>query len=225
MAQFARPNQDIATGSWTKSGGTYWWENIDEVTQNGDADYCACPNGGGILEVKLSSVSDPGVGTGHVLRLYAKSPGGGGAPEKLDINLYQGGTLIANAFGNLAINRTAYTLYEYTLTEAQANAITNYSDLRIKFIEDTVGAGEEIRVTQAELEVPEANIIISPSPASVATSALIGAIILGSVSITPAPASVAIEAINPTVIQSSIILTPSSSNLTAVFFFPSTPRV
>lgn len=150
--QYARPNEDISTGSWTTSTGTSYFALIDEVTP-ADGDYVRGTNGAGTLEVKLSSVTDPGVGTGHILRVRIESTGSG-APEKIDIDLYQGTTLIENVFINLGPNRGSYVTESATL--ANADNITDYSDLRIRFIEDTFGNGENVDISWAELEVPEA---------------------------------------------------------------------
>jgi hypothetical protein len=79
---------------------------------------------------------------------------GSGAPEKIDWYLYQGTTLIATLGNNLAISRTGYTQYSYTLTASEADSITDYGDLRQWFNVDTLGGSETIRVTQAEFEVP-----------------------------------------------------------------------
>ncbi len=157
MAQFGRPDSDIAKGSWSPypASPTTLWDKLDEETQNGDTDYAVSSTEEDEFEVGLADVTDPTVGTGHYIRCYAKAPGGGGAKERLTISLYENGTQRA-ASSSTDVDRTAYGLIEHNLSEAEANSISNYANLRIRIHADVIGSGEEIRVTQCELEVPDA---------------------------------------------------------------------
>lgn len=158
MTQYARPSSDVAAGSWTDEGPVdndgNLYTSMDEVTSDGDQSYIQGSNGAGTAEVALSSVDDPEASDGHVWHLLFRSIGSG-AGEKMDFELVQGSTVIASSINQS--NRSAtYADINVTLTAGEADSITNYSDLRIRIIEDTIGAGEYVRVTQCYLEVPDA---------------------------------------------------------------------
>lgn len=153
MAQYGRPSSDITNNTWSTlpTGGQALFEQVNE-TPYSDTDYDRA-NGVQTMEVKLSSVNDPSSSSGHILRLRAKATGASGA-EKWTVTLYQGATLIATAFSNTTVTRSAFNAYSYTLTVAQANAITNYADLRVRIV-TSASSGEYIDVSWIELEVPD----------------------------------------------------------------------
>lgn len=153
MAQYARPDSTIAAGGWSYSTLSLH-EDTDEETPNGDTDYAEASSDDTTMELGLSSVSDPGSSTGHVLRFTAEALNYGGGPEKLDVDLYDTGGLICHAFVNEAINRGSYTEHEYTLAGDEADSISDYSTLEVHFIVDSLSGSEVIRVTQIEFEVP-----------------------------------------------------------------------
>lgn len=155
MAQFARPSSDISTGGWAPQVGATLFGEMDESSAS-DTDYIIGANGDTTAEVLLSSVTDPVSSVNHTLRVRGRVSGGGGGAERIDVDLYQGASLIANAFVNHQFSRTAFTTYTFTLSGAQADAITNYADLRIRFIVDALGASEQAWISWAELEVPDA---------------------------------------------------------------------
>ena len=153
MAQFARPASDITNSTWTASTGATLYGCIDE-TPASDTDYIRATGNSQTCEVKLSSVTDPVSSGGHVLRLRAKATGTSTA-EKWTVTVYQGASLIATAFSTTNVTRSSFNDYSYTLTAAQADAITNYADLRVRIVV-TQGSGETIDVSFIELEVPDA---------------------------------------------------------------------
>ena len=159
MAQFARPTSDLDnTGSWTTAP---LWSDIDDG---------ASPDGTVVVSdttpvvtepftVDLgSTITDPGVGTGHVLRIrWAKNAGGGGNMT-IRIELREGyvnessqGSL--RATDDYAINSTTLTTDATTMSEAEANAITDYSDLQIRVM--GVAATRALKVDFVELEAPD----------------------------------------------------------------------
>jgi hypothetical protein len=179
--QFARPDGTVAPGgTWTSVGAPTLHEAVDESTANDDVDYMnATVNT--TDELTLQSLTDPGVGTGHVIR-YRMQSFGGGAKERVEIQLYQGTTLIASTGTNHS--RGGYSTFSYTLLNPEADAITDYGDLRFRVVSSSVEAGESVRMTWAELEVPSAAAAIpptlsTPTVASVDTaSAVLGATIV-----------------------------------------------
>ncbi|MBC8500844.1 MAG: hypothetical protein H8D38_03700 [DPANN group archaeon] len=156
-AQFGRPDDTLSSTDWfvvNQGGDTEYWQAVDEVTPNSDTDYVNSSVDESEIQFNLTDVTDPGVNTSHIMRMTAIAAKYGGGPEKLFFHLYQGVTVIASSV-KTSIDRTAYTTYTYTLTDAEAESITDYTDLHIHVHVDAVSAGEEIRVTQAELEVPD----------------------------------------------------------------------
>jgi len=116
-AQFARPDGTVSAGGWTAAGAPSLHEALDESTANGDTDYAsATTNTTG--EVSLSDVTDPQTNTGHVIRFSIQSFGSG-ARERCAIELYQGGTSIANS--NAEQSRGAYGTFTVNLSTVEAD--------------------------------------------------------------------------------------------------------
>src|SRR5574338_160007 len=162
--QFARPDSDITKDNWDDATGgnnnNVLYDEIDESAQN-DADYSTS----GPLslldtietwEVGLSNVIDPQSSSNHIVRYAYGKDASGGAQINLTVYLLQGGTQIASwTHSNIA---NGFTLATQTLSAAEADSITNYSDLRLRFTA-TYSSGISARSAQiswAELEVPPA---------------------------------------------------------------------
>lgn len=157
MSQFARPVSDISLGSWNPypADPTTLFDKIDEVIPNGDTDYIYSSVDEDECEIGLSDVDDPLVGTGHKIRCTAQCPLGSAAPEQMTIALVENGVVRATSPAT-TVDRDAYVLIEYALSEAEANAIQNYPNLRLRFHITKVNGGEPIQITQAEFECPDA---------------------------------------------------------------------
>lgn len=161
--QFARPDTDVTSvGTWADQAGatTGLWQTIDE-TVPASADYiqAAAPASGDLYECSLTDVIDPALSSGHVVRYrHYKSPDAAGKQIDATVELRQGATVIASwahtNLGALAADTDRPTAQE--LTAAQADAITSYPDLRLRFLPASVGGGQarDYRVDFAELEVP-----------------------------------------------------------------------
>lgn len=146
MAQFGRPSTDTTNEGYTDqaAGSTDIFQAIDEVSAN-DADYIqsAVAPTSDVYVTKLTTLEDPVSSTGHVVRYrYAKSAAGG-AQIDLTVQLRQGyvnegspGTLIA-AWSHTNITETI-TQAAQTLSGAEADAITNYADLFLRFVYNQV---------------------------------------------------------------------------------------
>lgn len=166
MAQFARPNgASVNTGGFTISD----WQKIDESVAS-DADRAFSTDGAvAELEVGLSSVTDPGVSTGHVLRFRVAQTDDGvasgtGSASTLGVRLLQGTTVIWSDASTPLTG--AWATRTVTLSGAEADAITDYTDLRIEFAVTGGGGSPANRrgagVSWAELEVPDASVTVSP---------------------------------------------------------------
>jgi hypothetical protein len=160
MAQFLRPSSDISVGGstgWYESAGgtqTNIYTAIDEVTRS-DTDYIySSANQVSTCQMLLSSGTDPNSSTGHIVR-YTYLRTVTNKNYTLQVILYQGATLIASwTHANPA---STFTAAAQTLTTVQADAITDYSDLRLEFdVTVASGGAGAMRVSWAELEIPDA---------------------------------------------------------------------
>lgn len=136
MPQFARPSADTVRTGWTdEAGGTInIYTGIDESVAE-DVEYIktAAPPGVNEFETLLTSVTDPVSSTGHVMRWRRrKQPASGSDDVNLTVRLLQGGTQITSQADNVIPG--AFTDTSYTLSGAEADAITNYADLRLEFV-------------------------------------------------------------------------------------------
>ena len=105
----------------------------------------------------ICTVETPSNRNNHIVRLQAWALGGA-ASERHTVLLLQGATTIATVVNNAVITRNTPTTLGYTLTSGEANDITDYSDLRLRFTAGTLGSGETYRVGWAEMEVPDATV-------------------------------------------------------------------
>jgi hypothetical protein len=152
MSQKARPDSTVATGGWTVTGAPTRHEAVDEVTPDDVTTTVNCANTNtGTLELGLSNVVDPGVNFGHVIRWRTGDASGFSYPSYA-IALYQGSTLIKQGPQQNAVEAD-WTTYEILLSEAEAAAITDYTDLRVRIAPP--GSQEHSgKVTWVELQVP-----------------------------------------------------------------------
>lgn len=165
MAQFARPSTDVQTTSYTKVGGSGTFASCiaESVASADDAtsyvkDNAPSSGTGPELIVGLSAVTDPLSSSGHILRVRAQRDGI--SNNTATWRLFQGSTQIAS-FTQLLT--TGYATYTFTLTGAQADAITDYTALRFRsFGTPSGGFPTGLYVTAAELEVPDAPVTASP---------------------------------------------------------------
>ena len=126
MAQFARPISDITVGSWTT---TPLWDKIDESVAS-DTDFIESNNNTNeTVEVAMSSVSTPAAGTVTVRYRYAYGTSGSNA-RTIQVALVQGTTVIATGTAHTPAS-SAFTDGSFTVA---TSAITNFSDLRLRFI-------------------------------------------------------------------------------------------
>lgn len=131
MVQYARPDSDISAAAWTP---TPLWSNVDEGSP-GDATEITVSGLEGstsaLDEVSLSDVTDPNKSTEHVIRFKGRfTEATESEVVDIEVQLFQGATFIATT-GFRAMGSSAAE-YTYTLSAAEADAITDYSDLRLK---------------------------------------------------------------------------------------------
>lgn len=162
MTQYARPTSDVATGSWTT---TPLWSKVDDdlVSQpSGDGTTIASNDNstGDTAECGLGAVTDPGVTTGHVMRIRWNKSASGGHQIDAVCNLVDStnGTIATISVTNIGDAEQENTL---TLNATQVGNITNYaSSLSVQFVRngDTGGppGGRRSLVVEAFVfEVPD----------------------------------------------------------------------
>lgn len=146
MAQFARPSTDTTREAWEEDDGTTTniFDQIDEVAAD-DADYIrsALVPTSDVYVTKLTSLTDPLSSAGHIIRYRYGKDVTGGAQIDLTVQLRQGyvnegtpGTLIVAAtHTNVAVFPVAGSI---TLSGAEADAITDYTNLYLRFVANQV---------------------------------------------------------------------------------------
>lgn len=144
MAQTAAPASDVTDGSWTdQAGGTSLFAAIDEAVAD-DADYIKSSDliegQSDACEVALGAVTDPVSGSGHVVRYRYRSQGA--TAINLVVTLLDGATTVAT-WTHTSVS-SSYADAAQTLSESQANSITNYADLRLRFNATVPAAGNNI---------------------------------------------------------------------------------
>jgi hypothetical protein len=142
MAQFGRPSTDTTRDNWEEDDGgtTDIWDQIDETAaDDGDFIRTGLTPTSDVYVTKLTSVEDPVSSSGHVVRYrYGKQTTGG---DQIDITvqLRQGytnegapGTLIAaQTHTDVAV---VWVAGSFTLSGAEADSITDYADLYLRFV-------------------------------------------------------------------------------------------
>lgn len=143
MAQFARPDADTTIGNFQDQAGgtTNIFQGIDEVGAS-DADYIRSPASpvNEVYVCRLSDVVDPVSSSNHIMRM--RTAVDQASQESLDFTqqLRQGytnegaqGTLIASQ-SRTGVTSTSFTTSTYTLSGAEADAITDYTALFFRFL-------------------------------------------------------------------------------------------
>lgn len=153
QVQFLRPTSDVSVGLWST---TPLFNKIDEGTVD-DADLIvsATNPSNDTCEVALNAATDPVSSVNHILSYRYKKSANAGRQIDLTVRLVQGTTILAT-FTHTNISNTI-TQADQTLSGAQADSITNYGDLRIRFAANAVGTGtgRAGQITWAQFKCPK----------------------------------------------------------------------
>lgn len=161
MAQFGRPISDITTTEI--SSGTF--ADIDETSPN-DSDFIVSnDNAAATYECALTaSLVDPLTGSNHTARARV-SKSDTGVPDSNDgnaveitISLFQGTTQIQIIVNGATLG--LWNTFDISLTPSLVDNITDYTDLRLRFVCTNSGGSPANRrgmaISWAELEIPDA---------------------------------------------------------------------
>jgi len=140
MPQFARPDADtnnVDAYTDQAGGSTSLFATVDEVSAD-DADFVrtVVTPSSDVMVFRLSDVTDPVSSTGHIMRMRSNTDvASGGEAIDFTLQLRQGyvseaslGTLIATLTRTGATG-TTWAATSYTLSGAEADAITDYTAL------------------------------------------------------------------------------------------------
>jgi hypothetical protein len=161
VAQFARPIQDVARGSWTTNvGGTAnLWAAIDEQDAD-ETDYIQSSlTANDTYEARLSSVEAALVRRLHILNYRTRKSAAAGNTRGVTVSLVHGTTVIASqSHPDLTI---VWATLPLLLTRQQAAAITDSTDLRVRFAATgttggSAGNRRAVWASWAQLRVPDA---------------------------------------------------------------------
>ncbi len=136
--QVARPTSTITVGAWTDqaSGTTNMHAPLADET---DTTYIQSEldPASSFCEVALGALTDPVSSAGHIVRYrYAKEPASANQMD-LTVQLRQGSSTVIASATHTNIGDSIVS-GEFTLSGTEANSITNYSDLRLRFIGNQV---------------------------------------------------------------------------------------
>jgi hypothetical protein len=130
------PASDITTTGWATQTGatTNLYQVIDEDSAS-DTDYVASePASTSALEVGLQSGTDPASSSGHVVHYRYRKQGTPAAD--LTVSLREGASTEIASWAHTGIS-TSWTQADQTLTGTQADSITDYTALRLRFAPTT----------------------------------------------------------------------------------------
>jgi len=117
---------------------------IDEVTQD-NVDFIKSPSAptSDVYVTKLTTLEDPVLSTGHIVRYAYQKDAAGGAQIDLTVQLRQDyvnegtpGTLIHSEVHTNIPN--GWTAGSFTLSGGEADAITDYTNLFLRFVANQV---------------------------------------------------------------------------------------
>lgn len=147
MAQFGRPSTDTVNEGYTDqaAGSVNIWQAIDEVVAS-DADYIqsALTPTSDVYATKLTTLEDPISSTGHIIRYRYRKDADVGDRIDLIVQLRQTyvsevsqGTLITT-ITHADISGTGWIDGVINLTGAEADTITDYTNLYLRFVSNKV---------------------------------------------------------------------------------------
>jgi len=127
MAQNIKPVSDVADGDWIASVGNNLAAVLDEAVQD-DTDYIYVSGTSTTgAQVELADATDPSRADAHIVSYRVT----GNNQANLIVSLLENTNVRATWIENTVPSE--YTNYARTLTNAEADSITDYTDLRLLF--------------------------------------------------------------------------------------------
>lgn len=148
MAQYAAPNADITDGNWLDetAGNTDLYDGLPPGTPGSpgagdDSTYIESPSAPSseACAFDLANLEDPVSSSNHIIRWRRGKDAAGGAQIDLTVQLRQGYTG-EGAQGTQITSQSdtdipdSFTNTSYTLSGGEADTITDYTDLQVRFV-------------------------------------------------------------------------------------------
>jgi len=127
------------------------WSAVDDPVLD-NTDYIVSPRTGDYVEVALDDLGTPMWKKDHIINIIGRDSTGNGSTY---IALYQGTTLISGLGTPHGFSLGIWRTFSYTLTQAEMNAITDYSNLRIRVYSFTPASGRSL-ISQISMQRPPA---------------------------------------------------------------------
>tara|TARA_R100000458_G_C8278157_1_gene254025 strand:+ start:181 stop:726 length:546 start_codon:yes stop_codon:yes gene_type:complete len=161
MVQYARPTGDKADdGSWssTDGGGSPTYYTAIDETSASDSDYITGDGTSGSavqIDFELTNgLTDPSVTTGHKI-IFRYNTDGGSSDATLTARLMEGSTVrMSDAVDVSGV--TSYTTRTYAPTNT-TGSIGSYDNMFLRFIFEDADASDNVYISQAYVEVPDAS--------------------------------------------------------------------
>lgn len=160
MAQYLRPDSTVSGGTWRLNGASPMHACIDEVVPDDAVTYLKAydidqPCSG---TVGLSSAFDPGIHTGHVVRVRMKKDAGSG--HRLQVTLQQVGVGVISTWLLEFNSAPDWTTFSTTINPVNVANITDYSALQLVLACQN-WSSDQGSVTWAEMEIPDASPVVN----------------------------------------------------------------
>lgn len=156
MTQHLRPISTISAGAWTASATTLHGDTDEGMdSPDDDGSYAEVDVDASDMELLLAPGVDPVSADAHQLQWRARRKYPWIQPAELTVSLYQGAALIATS---TSYHVQTYSDGTYTLSAAEANAISDYTDLRIRVRLAIPIGSAHVHFTACELDVPSLTI-------------------------------------------------------------------
>jgi len=151
MVQTGTPTATVSN-DWTVTGSASAHAALASAS---DSSLVETNISGEFCRVNIGSLTDPASSTGHIIKFRAQATGSGGGAEKIQVRLYEGGTLRSTS-AKITITRSSFNAYTDTLDATETDSITDYTDLRLDIEADTVDTDENLEVSEIFFEIPDA---------------------------------------------------------------------
>jgi hypothetical protein len=164
MTQLLQPDSNIDVGGWT---GDY--TDVDETSPS-DADYMTVNLAADAAEsftLGLSNVTDPIEGRNHVVSIRTQIPAEVGTQQATWVATLKQGASIDVASDNWTdTDGGGWTTHTFTLTQAEVDLITDFTDLRV-VVAVTTNVGNSVSIdcqcSWVQMSVPDVPTLNWPS--------------------------------------------------------------
>ena len=149
MAQYADPDSTVS-GGWDGIGGGAASQHA-AVSDDSDLTYIN-EDDGSVVQMGLTTITDPLVDTGHVMRARIRYDNGNGTVI-FRMRLYDQTNGYIATSGDVTVNSTTPYAITYDVTKGEAANITDYATLEVELYGTSSGT-KDCLCTKFEFEVP-----------------------------------------------------------------------